>query len=181
MQGRVAKTGPPAPFITLRWPGAVITETSGTTTRLPTNTSLSPALACSTMSLRKMTSMVRGRLPAGTCTATISQSKASKTLQETQWTHWLFHPCFSPLPYYEICIASSKQWGCFEREDMGGCIILTSSVFSCTLARCQSIKVLSSLINAQDFLHTQDVLADLRSAARMLYNSHGYTLLAEPY
>ena len=41
--------------------------TSGTTTRLPVNSSLSPARARSTCPARNITSTVRGRLPAGTC------------------------------------------------------------------------------------------------------------------
>lgn len=52
-----------------RSPGVVMAATSGTTITLPVNTTLSPALALSTMSCLRMTSVVRGRLPAGTYTA----------------------------------------------------------------------------------------------------------------
>ena len=41
--------------------------TSGTTIKFPTKAILSPALAVSTTSCLSTTSMVRGRLPAGTC------------------------------------------------------------------------------------------------------------------
>lgn len=49
-------------------PGAEMAATSGTTSSVPVKLVSSPALACSTISLRKMTSIVRGKLPAGTCT-----------------------------------------------------------------------------------------------------------------
>lgn len=48
-------------------PGALMAATSGTTIRFPTKAILSPALAVSTTSCLSTTSMVRGRLPAGTC------------------------------------------------------------------------------------------------------------------
>ena len=51
-----------------RSPGVVMAATSGTTMALPVKTTLSPALALSTMSCLRMTSVVRGRLPAGTYT-----------------------------------------------------------------------------------------------------------------
>ena len=56
-------------FVCTLSPGAVIAATSGTTNRVPTNTISSPARADSTILFRRMTSIVRGRLPAGTCMA----------------------------------------------------------------------------------------------------------------
>ena len=53
-----------------RSPGAVRAATSGTTMGVPTNSTVSPARHLSTASFLTMTSMERGRLPAGTCTAT---------------------------------------------------------------------------------------------------------------
>ena len=47
-------------------PGSVMAEMSGTTTSMPVKQALSPGLADSTAWWRMMTSMVRGRLPAGT-------------------------------------------------------------------------------------------------------------------
>ena len=53
--------------------------TSGTTSKVPVNTALSPARASSTISCRSMTSMLLGNEPAGTssafsCTRTLCQS-----------------------------------------------------------------------------------------------------------
>mmetsp|Transcript_23041 Transcript_23041/g.59972 ORF Transcript_23041/g.59972 Transcript_23041/m.59972 type:complete len:294 (-) Transcript_23041:97-978(-) len=75
-----------------RSPGVLITLASGTTIRLPLNTTLSPARACSTAWLRRITSMVRGRLPAGTssvtsCTRTRCQSmKVLSSRTSDQWS-----------------------------------------------------------------------------------------------
>lgn len=138
-----------------------MTETSGTTTRLPENTSLSPARACSTMSLRKMTSMVRGKLPAGTCvrmqlpairascrgevpsTPAVAASTCRRHVQAELASH-----C-EPYTACACRAVSARAWE-FEWHEQ-----LTSSVVSCTLARCQSMKVLSSFSRAQLFLHRQ--------------------------
>jgi len=53
--------------ISSRSPGAHSWATSGTATRVPVKMDLSPALARSTVSPRRMTSMVRGIEPAGIC------------------------------------------------------------------------------------------------------------------
>mmetsp|Transcript_34112 Transcript_34112/g.79905 ORF Transcript_34112/g.79905 Transcript_34112/m.79905 type:complete len:230 (+) Transcript_34112:2192-2881(+) len=63
----------------IRRPGAAICATSGMTMSVPVKTHLSPALAFSTMSPRRMTSRVRGIEPAGissafSCTRTFCQS-----------------------------------------------------------------------------------------------------------
>ena len=52
-----------------RSPGAEMAATSGTTMGFPMKVTLSPARARSTLSARRITSIVRGRLPAGICKA----------------------------------------------------------------------------------------------------------------
>lgn len=61
------RDNPHAPCWILTLP-AVSADTSGHTTRLPVKVTLSPGLALSTLLARRMTSMVRGRLPPGICT-----------------------------------------------------------------------------------------------------------------
>mmetsp|Transcript_23222 Transcript_23222/g.59318 ORF Transcript_23222/g.59318 Transcript_23222/m.59318 type:complete len:224 (-) Transcript_23222:518-1189(-) len=72
----------PAPLLTATVLGSDSAPTSGTTTRLPVNTALSPALASSTCLLRTMTSSVRGSEPAGTSSGfscTLMRCQSTKT------------------------------------------------------------------------------------------------------
>ena len=67
--------------VSTRSPGAVTALMPGMTIREPLKIILSPARTLSTMSLRMMTSIVRGRLPAGTCGKMTAQRGSTGTFQ----------------------------------------------------------------------------------------------------
>jgi hypothetical protein len=83
---------PPEPRLsTTLSPGSASFCTSGTTISVPVNTTLSPALAFSTVSWRQITSTERGMLPAGISSA-FSCARMRCQSTKTEWSTSKFHP-----------------------------------------------------------------------------------------